>query len=147
MTDVRLGQVRPTRMRRIGARHMLVLPAQQAQVLSLDDIEIKLRQARQQRAQLQQQIGRLDAFVADLEQQVATFKALPIERDEDDPEVPQAEPVLPPALVEANARGRAGMRQLQGLPEHLRAVTPVGHGIVPEGATPVPPPELTAADA
>jgi hypothetical protein len=146
MTDVRLGQVRPTRMRRIGARHMLVLPQQQAQVLSLDDIETKLRQARQQRAQLQQQIGRLDAFLADLEQQVATFKALPIERDEDDPEVPQPEHERVGARLPELERIGARLPRDARPPQHLASVTPVGFGVVPEGATPVPPPELTAAD-
>lgn len=153
MTDVRLGQVRQTRMRRIGTRHMIVLPAQQAQVLSVDDVEVKIRQARQQRISLQQQLGRVDAFIADLEQQVAAFKALPIERDADDPDVPQPEPErigvgreLPPALAEANARGRAGMRRLQALPVDPATVTPIGHSIVPAGATPVPPPELIDAD-
>jgi hypothetical protein len=136
MTDVRLGQVRPTRMRRIGDRHMIVMPQQQAQVLSVDDIERSLRTARQQGLQLQQQLDRQRAFIRDLEQQLAAFKALPIERFEDDPEVPQPEVLEPAPSRLRDARP----------PPHLASVTPVGHGIVPEGATPVPPPELTAAD-
>lgn len=118
MTDVRLGQVRPTRMRRIGARHMIVLPQQQAQVLSLDDIDRSLRAARGQLQQLEGQVTRQRAFIADLEQQVAQFKALPVERVEDDPEVPQPEPPAARPVAENASR-------------HL---------------VPVPPPELTAAD-
>ena len=136
MTDVRLGQVRPTRMRRIGDRHMIVMPQQQAQVLSVDDIERSLRTARQQGAQLQQQLDRQRGFIRDLEQQLAAFRALPIERVEDDPEVPQPERI-----------GGPGARLLRDArPQHIASVTPVGFGTVPEGATPVPPPELTAAD-
>jgi hypothetical protein len=126
MTDrVTLGQQRPTRMRRIGDRHMIVLPAQAAQVLSVDDIEQRLQQARAQRANLQQQLARTDAFISDLAQQVERFRALPIERDPDDPEVPQPAP----------------LRTLVG-PRSAR-VAAAGYGPVPAGATPVEPPVLT----
>jgi hypothetical protein len=103
---VTLGQQRPTRMRRIGARHMIVLPAQTAQVLSVDDIEHRITLARSQRAGLQEQLGRVDAFIADLKQQVDRFRALPVERDPDDPEVPQPD-AEPGALDIALARSRA----------------------------------------
>lgn len=121
MTDrrVRLGEQRPIRMRRIGDRHMIVMPPQVAKVMSVDEIENALRVARQQEQATQAQLDRHRAYMADLGQQLASFRALPIERDEDDPEVPQPETpalaALAPALAEANARGRAGMRQLQGL--------------------------------
>lgn len=86
---VRLGQTRPTRMRRIGAEHMIVLPQQQAQVLSIGEVEKALRMARVQQGQLLQQAALAGARVADLERQVEAFRALEIERVEDDPDVPQ----------------------------------------------------------
>lgn len=93
---VKVGQQRPARMRRIGERHVVVLPAQQAVVLSLDAIEAQLAQARTQRQHLQAQLARLDAFIADIEQQHAAIIALPIERDDDDPVVPQPPATVPP---------------------------------------------------
>jgi hypothetical protein len=106
MTDrVHVGQQRPTRMRRIGERHMIVLPAQQAQVLSIDDIQRTLRTARQQEQATQQQLDRHRAFIADLEQQLERFKALPIERESDDPEVPQPEP---PVVTAGDRDGGGG---------------------------------------
>jgi len=137
VSEVRLGQVRATRMRRIGERHMIVMPAQRAQLLSVDDVSRKIVELRQQRGQLMQRLGPLDALIADLEQQLAAFHALPIDRDEDDPKVPELD-----RLGALGARARREARP----PQHLASVTPVGHGSVPEGATPVPPPELTAAD-
>lgn len=132
MTDVRLGQVRPIRMRRIGARHMIVLPAQAAQVLSIDDIERTLRTARLQLQQLEGQVERQRAFVADIEQQLAAFAALPVQRIEDDPDVPQPEPVAP--------------RQLARLVTPAAGLDPQTRAALAQRATPVPPPELTAAD-
>jgi hypothetical protein len=99
MTErVRLGQQRPTRMRRIGSQHMIVLPMQVAKVMSVGEVENTLRVARQQEQATQQQLDRHRAFIADLEQQLAHFRGLPIERDEDDPEVPQPEPKHEPAI-------------------------------------------------
>lgn len=155
MIDLRLGQQRPVRMRRIGERHMIVMPTQQAQLLSLDTVEQQLQQARQQRQLQQAQVARLDVFIADLEQQAAAFRALPIERDAEDPDVPQpAPPAFAPALAEAIARGRAGMRQLQGLdgpdgPDGdpgVRGLTASGalvQGLVRNVPPPMPPPVLT----
>jgi outer membrane receptor protein involved in Fe transport len=141
MIDLRLGQQRPVRMRRIDDRHMIVMPTTQAQLLSLDTVEQQLQQARQARQAQQAQVARLDVFIADLEQQVAAFKALPIERDAEDPDVPQPEGVR-------GLRGPGGQDGADGNPgvRGLARVTPVGFGRVPEGATPVPPPELIAAD-
>lgn len=94
MTDrVAVGQQRPTRMRRIGDRHMIVLPAQTAKIMSVDDVEQTLRVARQQEQQTQAQLDRHRAFIVDLEQQLVRFRTLPIERDADDPEVPQPAPL------------------------------------------------------
>ena len=135
MTDVRLGQVRPTRMRRIGARHMIVLPAQQAQVLSIDDLERSLRTGRLQLQQLEQQIDRQRAFVADLEAQLASFAALPVNRVEDDPEVPQPQP---------EAGHLVGFSD-PAVGELLRNAP--RRSVAAAAERPVPQPELTAADA
>lgn len=97
---LRLGEQRPVRMRRIGERHMIVMPPQVAKVMSVDDIEQALRVAEQQERQTQGQLDRHRAYMADLRQQLAAFKALPIERDEADPDVPQ------PDLVAAAAERR-----------------------------------------
>lgn len=142
---LRLGEQRPVRMRRIGEKHMIVMPPQVAKVMSVDEIVQALLVAEQQERQTQLQLDRHRAYMADLRQQLAAFRALPIERDDADPEVPQP-PELGPALAEAHARGRAGMRRLQALPLDPPDVTPVGHGPVPAGATVVPAPEVTAAD-
>lgn len=92
MTELRLGQQRPTRMRRIGSGHMIVMPQQVARLLSVDDIERSLAVARQQEQVAQQQLDRARAFRVDLEQQLEAFRALPIVRVEDDPDVPQPGP-------------------------------------------------------
>jgi hypothetical protein len=97
---VTLGQHRPMRVRRIGARHVLVLPAQQAQLLSIDDIERTLETARAQERQLSDQLTRHRALIADLESQVKAFAALAIERDPDDPPVPQPPTPAPPRQPE-----------------------------------------------
>jgi hypothetical protein len=103
-------------MRRIGARHVVVMPPQVARVVTIDELEQQLRVGEQQERQTQAQLDRHRAMLADLRAQIAKFKAAPIERDDDDPEVPQADPA------------RTAPR--------VRAVE----------AVPVPPPELTAAD-
>ncbi len=129
MTDrVALGQQRPTRMRRIGDRHMIVLPMQTAKVMSVDDLEQALRVARQQEQQTQAQLDRHRGYIADLQQQLDWFRALPIERDPDDPEVPQPEP--PPRALRTARAVTASGSVVHGL-----ARQPIGE--------PEPPPKLT----
>ena len=94
---IRNGQRRATRMRRIGSRHMIVMPMQTAQVLSIEDVKKTLHVARQQEAATLAQLDRHRKFIEDLELQVRTFEALPIERDDDDPAVPQEPAQLPGA--------------------------------------------------
>lgn len=94
MTErVRIGQQRLLRMRRIGERHMIVMPPQAAKLMSIDEVEKTLAVARAQEQQTQQQLDRHRMFIDDLERQIAAFRSLPIERDADDPEVPQPRPV------------------------------------------------------
>lgn len=92
MTDgVRLGQVRPTRMRRIGERHMIVLPQQTAQLLTVDEVGRAISAGKQQIAATLSQLAKQRAFVADLELQLQVFMSLPVTHDEDDPDVPEGE--------------------------------------------------------
>jgi hypothetical protein len=82
----------------------------------------------------QAQVARLDVFIVDLEQQVAAFKALPIERDAEDPDVPQPELVAPAAVRrDPTVRG-------------LTASGALVQGLVRNVPPPMPPPELIAAD-
>lgn len=119
MTErVRIGQQRSLRMRRIGDRHMIVMPPQIAQVMSIDDVEKMLAVGRVQADQLQRELERRRMLNADLEQQIAAFRRAPIERDVDDPDVPQPAPTVLAALAQRTP--------------HLASV---------------PPPEFTAADS
>lgn len=152
MTDrIRVGQQRPVRMRRIGAQHMIVMPPQAAQVMSVEQIKQALRVAEQQQAATEAQLVKHRGYIADLRNQIAAFEALPIERDDDDPEVPQPELVDDdPGPRRRRAPEVRGTTLSGGSVYGLaRTTTPVGFGTVPAGATPVPAPEpeVTAADA
>lgn len=110
---VRLGEQRATRMRRIGMRHMIVMPSQVAQVLSLDDLLAHRDRIRRKLAELGAQQTQLATALLDVDGQISRFNGLPIDRDEGDPEVP--EPPPPPVDRKAIADERA--RRELGLPE------------------------------
>ena len=93
--SVRVGEQRALRMRRIGARHMVVMPPQVATVITVDQLEQALRDSEAQVRATEGQLAKLRALAADLRRQVEAFNALPVQRDDDDPEVPQPPPSPP----------------------------------------------------
>lgn len=89
---IRLGETRPMHMRRIGAQHMLVMPPQVAQVLSLDDLQRARKQIASKLALIGAEQTQLANRLVDIDNQLKRFRELPVERDENDPDVPQHEP-------------------------------------------------------
>jgi uncharacterized membrane protein len=83
-------------MRRIGIRHAIVLPAQVACMLDIEQVRRHRDALANQLGQLIAQERDIRARLDDVDAQLRAFDAMAIERSDDDPLVPQpeVEPVL-----------------------------------------------------
>ena len=92
-----VGQQRPLRIRRIGKTHVVVLPAQAAEVVDLRLVRRQVAILRQQIQSKERELERDRSRLSDLASTLARAEALPIERVEDDPDVDPPEPAAPSA--------------------------------------------------
>lgn len=98
--SVRVGQLRPLKMRRIGSHHVVVLPAQTAQVVDLRQAKRQLSLLRGQEGKLRAELAALAPRIADLDATIRQAEGLAVERVEDDPEVEGASKSEEPAAAE-----------------------------------------------
>ena len=99
--SVRVGQERPLRMRRIGPRHVVVLPSQRAQLIDLNLAKRNLGALRASALKLERELASVKARIADLDSTIRQAEALPVERLDDDPDVDPRppEPAAPAAVA------------------------------------------------
>lgn len=93
-------------MRRIGFRHAIITPPRETVVIDVSRLEANLEATNRQIDANRAQLARLETVKQTLEQQLSAFRALPIDRDDEDPEVPQE----PPPQANDRARDRARLR-------------------------------------
>jgi hypothetical protein len=93
----KVGERRALRVRRIGKDHVVVLPAQTATVVSVQDIRQRIRQANAQLQAGETAVASARAQLAELHRILELAQTGRIERDDNDPDVPQED------LAEAHA--------------------------------------------
>ncbi len=88
----RPNEIEAGSIRRIGFRHAVMLPARQAQLVDMNAINVELGRAKERLATFEAKRDAAAARVAELTAQKEAFDSLPIERDDEDPTVPQEAP-------------------------------------------------------
>lgn len=99
--------VDPMQMRRIGLRHAIVVPVRKAVVFDMNAVDQKIAEVDRKLEALARKRVELEQERSALSATRAGFDAMPIEREEGDPEVP-LEP--PPSTKQAHAERLAKAR-------------------------------------
>lgn len=92
MTRPLKDQIDAGGMRRIGARHAIVLPERKATVLDLAAVTAELAECNKRLRTIEAKRARVVARRDQLQKFRDEFAALTVDRDEGDPVVPQAAP-------------------------------------------------------
>ncbi len=98
------GQKTDAVLRRIGHHHVVVAPARMDQVLDMRLVDRDILKFTKQLASMARQRVQMEIALADLLAQRIAFDGLPIDRDEDDPDVPLEAPQAPVEDAKGDAK-------------------------------------------